>query len=161
MPGVFYDLVFSNAVFYTGADDMADDVIYGAIKDYVSANWTNTTIAWENEDFSRPEPPAPFIIFEITGTYYQQETIGDGTQANNRWDEEGVMFFHVLVPTGAGSMLARHYCKAIANLFRGLLLLDDNLEFMRASIGEGAPSDDAGMYWRTTVSVEWYMTDSH
>ena len=139
---------------------MADDVIYGAIKSYVTANWSACPIAWENEDFTRPEPPGPWILFEITGTYYQQESIGDSPQGANRWDEEGVMFFHVFVAKGTGSTLARQYAKALADLFRGLHLLSDNLEFMTASIGEGAVADDMAVYWRVSVSIEWRLIDS-
>lgn len=140
---------------------MSDDVIYNAIKTYVTANWTTCPIAWENEDFVRPEPPGPWILFDITGTYYQQESIGDSPQAHNRWDEEGVMFFHVFVPKGTGSALARQYAKAVANLFRGTLLLSDSLEFMMASIGESASADDMSVYWRISMSIEWRRIDSH
>jgi len=138
---------------------MADDVIYGAIKSYVTANWSACPIAWENEDFTRPEPPGPWILFEITGTYYQQESIGDSPQGRNRWDEAGVMFFHVFVPKGTGSTLARQYAKALANTFRGALLLSDSLEFLVASIGEGAVADDMAVYWRVSVSIEWRRID--
>lgn len=139
---------------------MADDIIYNAIKTYVTANWTSCPIAWENEDFVRPEPLAPWILFEITGTYYQQESIGDSPQFANRWDEAGVMFFHVFVPKGTGSALARQYAKAVANLFRGTLLISDSLEFMTASIGEGNISDEMAVYYRISVSIEWRRVDA-
>lgn len=139
---------------------MADDVIYGAIQDYVTANWSSYPIAWENAPFQRPPNAGPWILFEITGSMYDQQSIGASTQAANRYDQAGVMFFHVHVKKGTGSKAARQVGKQMADLFRGTLLIDENLEFMGMTIGEGNPADETGTYWRITVSIDWYFTDS-
>jgi len=138
---------------------MASDVVYTAIKNYLIGAWSNCPIAWENEDFVRPEPPGPWILFEITGTMYAQQSIGDSPQSANRWDEEGVMWLHVFVPKGTGSVLARNYAKGLADLFRGAWLIN-SLEFLAAAIGEGAPADDMAVYWRVSVSIEWRHWDA-
>lgn len=133
---------------------MASDVVYSAIKTYLTAQWTNCPIAWENESFDKPEPPAPWVLFEITGNMYDQQSIGDSPQAANRWDEEGMMWLHVMVPKGTGSVLARHYAKGLADVFRGARLID-TMEFLSATIGEGAPGDEQGNYFRVSVSIDW------
>lgn len=139
---------------------MADEVVYGAIKDYLTSAWTTSPIAWENETFDRPEPPAPWVLFEITGTMYDQESIGDSPQGANRWDMEGVLFLHVLVPKGTGSLTARQQARMLADLFRGLHLINDNLEFLQASIGEGNPGDQTGAWFRVSVSIDWRLSDA-
>jgi hypothetical protein len=138
---------------------MADDVIYSAIRTFLTTNWTTSPIAWENEEFDRPEPPAPWVLFEITGNLYAQESIGDSPQGANRWDEDGVMFLHVMVPRGSGSHTARQHAKLLADLFRGLHLVSDNLEFLDTNIGEGAPGDESGVWFRVSVSIQWRMID--
>lgn len=134
---------------------MASDTVYDAIRAHLETYWSATTIAWENEGFEKPEPPAPWVMVEVTGDLYAQMSIGAGNQAENRWDEEGELLMHVMVPAGTGARTARHHAKSLADLFRGALLIDDTLEFLDASIGMGQPGDEDGMWWRVSVSVDW------
>ncbi len=133
---------------------MASDVVYEAIEAYLRANWTETPLQFENENFDIPSS-REWVMVEMAGTVYGQQTIGADNQADNRWDEEGLLWLHVLVQAGSGSQLARRRCKALADLFRGALLLDDSLEFMDADIGIGAQGDDEGSTYRLSVSVDW------
>lgn len=143
---------------------MASDVVADAIEAYLSANWAATPISFENQPFSRPASDngaaAPFIALEITGTLYAQQSIGESAQAANRWDEEGQLWLHVYVQTDTGSSIARRYAKQLADLFRGLRLVGDNLEFMDASIGMGQPGDDDGVYWSVSVEIDWRRFDA-
>lgn len=139
---------------------MASGTVYDAIKAYLQAQWSTSPIAWENETFNKPEPPAPWVMVEIAGDVYAQMSIGADEQADNRWDEEGVLLLHVFVPTGTGASAARGHAKALADLFRGATLLSDSLEFMDASIGMGQPGDDDGMWWRISVSIDWRRMDA-
>lgn len=147
---------------------MASDVVYTAIRDYLDgvgatpAAWTDTPIQYENEnpvrmdDGGNPPNPTPWIMIEMTGTLYDQESIGANTQAQNRWDEEGQLFCHVFVPSGTGGVTARHLAKQFVDLFRGTRLLpDQTLEFMAASIGMGEIGDDAGNWFRVSVDIHW------
>lgn len=135
---------------------MASDAVYEAVKDYLTAQWSATPIKWENDTFQKPQPPAPWIAVEMTGTLYAQQSIGAGDeQTENRWDEDGILWLLIYVPTGSGSVTARRYAKQLADLFRGTLLLNDDLEFMDASIGAGEPGDDDGAYYMIQVSIDW------
>jgi hypothetical protein len=133
---------------------MSSPRVYSAIRGHLEARWTATPLAWENEAFTPPEL-APWVAVEVTGTLYSQASIGADDQASNRWDETGLVFLHVFVPTGTGTAVARQHCRALADTFRGLVLDEGALEFGDASIGMGAPGDDEGTTYRISVSVDW------
>ena len=130
------------------------DEVYDAIRAHMDANWTHTEIRWPNETYESPQEQ-PWIAFEIFGTVYGQESLGMQVQADNRWDQEGHIWFHIMVPQGSGSSSIRGAAKAIANLFRGLRLLNDDLEFRDASIGPGSADDDKGNWFRVSLSIQW------
>jgi hypothetical protein len=145
---------------------MASDIVYTAIRNYLDgvgatpAAWSTTPIQYENEAAVATADgsgnPVPWIMIEMTGTLYDQESIGANTQAQNRWDEEGQLYCHVFVPSGTGGLTARHLAKQFADLFRGTrLLVDQSLEFMNASIGMGEIGDDAGNWFRISVDIHW------
>lgn len=144
--------------------DLTDEV-YDAIRahlgDGISVGaWQYAPIAYPNEAFSAPEPPAPWVDFEITGTLYGQQSIGAHVQSENRWDEDGQIWLHVMVPVGTGGAAARGAAKTLANIFRGLTLLSGGLEFLDAQIGLGEPGDDNGNYFRISVSIDWRRMDA-
>jgi hypothetical protein len=141
---------------------MASGAVSAAIEDFLIANWTATLLSLENDQKATdgttlpPSPPVPFVEVSFTGRTYGQESIGAPTQATNRWDEDGLVFFDVLVEINTGSRTARTYAKSLCDLFRGLTLLNGNLEFLDASIGEGNRSDKyAGNYFVIPVDIEW------
>lgn len=142
---------------------MASGAVFGAIRTFLDGTggngaWTTTPIRWENE----PLDPLPtnFIDVEMTGTLYDQMSLGASTQAANRWDEEGVLWLHVLVPINSGGQAARTYCKSLADLFRGLTLLNNSLEFKEAFIGRGQAGFEDGSYYRISVYINWRRMDA-
>jgi hypothetical protein len=137
---------------------MASGVVYGAIKTYLQSNWTSTPLRFENETFQLTG--VPFVAVEMTGTLYGQESIGANTQAQNRWDEEGVLWLHVNVLMGTGGSTPRTYAKQLADLFRGLLLVNGSLEFKDAFIGRGQPGHEDGAYYRVSVYINWRRMDA-
>lgn len=146
---------------------MASGAVSAAIEDHLSANWTTTPLLFENKTAAEdgtPLPaatPAPFVSVSFTGRSYGQVSIGASLQADNRWDEEGFLFFDVLWPVGTGSRDARTAAKQLADLFRGLTLLSGNLEFLDTSIGTGAKSDQYnGNYFVIPVDIEWRRVEA-
>lgn len=132
---------------------MASGAVHDAIRTYLQSNWTTTSIRFENTAL---DPlPESFVDVEMTGTAYGQQSIGASLQEDNRWDEEGVLLLHVLVKINTGGSTVRTYAMSLANLFRGLLLLNDSLEFRDAFIGKGQPGHEDGMYYRVSVYVNW------
>ena len=126
---------------------------YSAIKAYLQSNWTTTPLRFPNEPLD-PLPDA-FVDVEITGTLYSQMSIGASTQAGNRWDEEGILWLHALVAVNTGSETVLEYARSLANLFRGLRLINDSLEFREAFIGKGQPGHEDGNYYRVSVYINW------
>lgn len=131
---------------------MASGAVFDAIKAYLQSNWTTTPIRFENEQFDLVET---FVDVEMTGTYYGQESFGASLQEDNRWDEEGVLWLHSLVKINTGGSAVRTQAKALADLFRGLLLINDSLEFRDAFIGRGQPGFEDGMYYRVSTYINW------
>lgn len=146
---------------------MASDAVYDAVKDYLTAQWTTSPIQWPNEpqidttdpttrgDPNNPPRPAPWVLFQITGTLYGQESIGAETQAANRWDEAGLIWFHVVVPAGTGGSVVRRHAKQLADLFRGTTLLSGSLMFGDARLGEGQAGNVDGSEYVVSVSLDW------
>lgn len=147
---------------------MASLEVYDAIRSALDPNlggaWTSTKLEWPNEPFTLPVDDQgnqlPYVSVMMTGTLYGQESIGVPVQADNRWDEEGILWLHVYVAVGAGERTQRQYCKQLADIFRGLTLLSDSLEFRDASLGIGEMGNEQGSLWRTSVSIEWRRMDA-
>lgn len=132
---------------------MASAAAFSAIRDYLVAQWATTPLAWDNEAFDRPEPPAAFVLVQVTGTSFAQASMGAGDRLSDRWMEEGVLLLSVIVPQGAGSQGARDIASALAGLFRGVALGD--LEFGDMSIGLGVPAEDQGPWWLLPLRINW------
>lgn len=137
---------------------MASGAVFDAIKTFLDGTggngaWQTTAVRWENE----PLDPLPdeFVDVEMTGTMYGQVSIGASSQEDNRWDEEGVLWLHVLVPVNSGGSTCRTYAKSLADLFRGLTLLSGSLEFRDAFIGKGQPGHEDGTKYRLSVYINW------
>lgn len=146
---------------------MASGAVSAAIEDFLIESWTTTPLLFENKNNAEdgtvlpPADPTAFVELSFTGRTYGQESIGASLQKDNLWIEEGMMFFDVLVPRGTGSRVARTYAKSLCDLFRGQTLLNDSLEFMVASIGEGSNSDKySGNYFIIPLDIEWKRFDA-
>lgn len=143
--------------------DLTDEV-FEAIKTYLgdgsplstaASNWVLAPVVYPNDNFELPNPPSPFVVFEISGDLYSQQSIGAFPQSTNRWDEAGRIWLHVMTPRASGNSAPRGGAKQLAKLFRGLTLLGGQLEFLDAAIGEGAPGTDDGNWFRISVNVRW------
>ena len=148
---------------------MAADAVYDAIKDYLSTHVSGLAdsvtgvvppFRFENENFDKPEPPAPWIAMALTGVLYGQQSLGASLQADNRWDESGHLWLPVFVPAGTGSSRARQLGKLLADIFRGLTLLSGSLEFRDAFIGEGGPANETGNWFELPVVIEWRRVEA-
>ncbi len=137
---------------------MATGPVFDAVKAFLTSNWTTTYIRFENEPYD-PDGVTPFVDVEMTGTAYGQQSIGAGRQQDNRWDEEGQLWLHVLVPSNTGGSTVRTYAKQIADLFKGLTLINGNLEFRDAFIGRGQPGFENGTYYRVSVYQKYRWQD--
>ncbi len=132
---------------------MASPEAFSPIEAYLKAEWTATPVAFENDGFEPPKTASAFVRVEIFGTYFAQASIGEGDRVENLWREAGMIYLHVCVPRGSGSLPARTYCRQLADLFRGQDL--GNIRFRDISIGAAEVGDEKGNYFRMTVTIEW------
>jgi len=149
---------------------MAADAVYDAIKAHLSTAGNVAVLAdattgivppfrFENETFDKPDG-APWIALSLSGVVYGQESIGAATQATNRWDETGNLWLSVYTPVGSGASRARQIAKLLADIFRGLTLINGDLEFLDTFIGSGGPADEEGNWFELPVVIEWRRVES-
>ncbi len=129
-----------------------------AVRTHLDANWTTTPLVYQN---TLTEPPAttagnlqPWVYVEISFNGTDQWSIGEEDRTDNRWREDGSVFFHLFTPAGAGVEVSDQYADAMVELFRGVQLSPD-IEFRDFTSDIGGPGDDNGNYYRVTVAVEW------
>lgn len=138
---------------------MSSEAVYAAIQAHVTANWTQTPVAWENDLFRPPATPNPWLLVEITAMQMDQRSIGAGTRNANYWREIGQLWLHLFVPSGTGSLTARALLRQAVDLFRGTDI--GAITFTSAQIGVGESAQVAergvrdGMWWRLSAAVEW------
>lgn len=146
--------------------DAPYDDVFDAIVAHINQNWDSSlaAIVYENEGDDAPAGDlAPWVQMVLDTSLYAQQSIGGGADdepGGNRWDESGTLWFHVFIPRGSGSREARRLGKALANLFRGRLLLDDELEFGDADLGAGDPGQENGNYYLMSVNIDWRRTEA-
>ncbi|MBC9176767.1 phage tail terminator-like protein [Pseudoroseomonas ludipueritiae] len=73
------------------------------------------TVAWPNEPFDLPEPPAPFLAVDLRADGSEPMELGPGV-----WLEEGMIDVAVVIPTGSGITEGVALRKQAADWFRGL-----------------------------------------
>lgn len=138
---------------------MSSDTVFSSVRSFLEndSGWDRNAVplVFENEDFTppAPDPDKAWVLVEMTGNFYEPESIGAGSDAANRYGEEGQIFFHVMVPKGVGSQVARQYGRQLVDLFRGRELDSGKITFPSSSIGRGEPGDEDGVWWRLGCSV--------
>ena len=143
---------------------MASQAIYDAIRAHLEANWTATPLVFENEDYSALGSHSHFAIVEIAGSYFGRESIGTGDPDQDRFDEEGELWVHLMMRANVGTRVARGHLTNLADIFRGLKLMSDRLEFLDARVGFGESvsqsSGNDGGWFRLSMTIDWRLIDA-
>ena len=108
------------------------------------------TVAWPNEDFNRPEPPAIWLDIEFSSSSEDAIEIGART-----WQEDGSLWLHFMLPRGQGIDGALRIKDALSAAFRDVPDAAVGLSYRGQStdpIGEGT---DNGVYRRMTLMVRY------
>jgi hypothetical protein len=114
-------------------------------------------VRYENDfcqDLLDANTPA-WVYVEVYGDSYRQDTTG--APGANVWEETGVTYAHVLVPSGEGSSSARIYARTLMNLFREKPI--DGLFMPEMSLGAGNPGRDFPNYWSLALTIYWTRRD--
>lgn len=108
-------------------------------------------IALPNRTFNAPSGvPAPWLLVQMTGGSGRPIELGGSI-----WQDEGQSFIHVMVPTNTGTDAANDIVDQVIAMFRGPPTEPVVYTVVTADPG-GAGSDD-GLYWRTSVTADWYV----
>lgn len=131
--------------------------ITAAIRQRLTANWTTTSVLFENLEEEKIKQngllPDSFIVLEVVFFDSYQKDMGD--PANRGYRTEGVIKLHILTPAARGDGLSKEYADALAQIFRGKRF--NGVVCSAASIrGGGEKADAAGRYWRETLAVDFY-----
>ncbi|CAO3446630.1 hypothetical protein [Azospirillum argentinense] len=150
---------------------MATIHAFSAIKSFIESRWpdaapTKCPLAWDNDPFTQPQPrgPAPGPVpgqlapnhwarVIVGGDLWDQESIGSGDPAEERWDEVGEMMVIAFAPTGTGSETIRKVLTAFAEMCRGQ---DTGIvEFRSIRFDPIGAKDDSGNWWGMTITINW------
>jgi len=133
---------------------MASAEVFDVIEQRLGAEWGSTPVVFENDLWSAPDTPAPFVFVEVFGDFFSQASIGGGEGLEaNLWREEGQLLLHVMTPNDTGSRAARVTAKQLLDLFRGQEI--GGVVFRDAAIGAGEPGRNFANYYAMTASVTW------
>jgi len=132
---------------------MSSPEAFDTIHDNLVAQWTTTPLVFENQPFPLPATPAPWVMVEVFGDFFDQISIGAAPVLSNLWREEGQLLMHVMTPGNTGTGLARTYAKQLVDLFRGQEI--SGVRFRDASIGHSTPGKHDGSYYRMTATINW------
>jgi hypothetical protein len=130
---------------------------FKSVLDTYAAGADALPVRYENEfcqDLLDVNTPA-WIYVEGYGDNYRQDTMG--APGANVWEETGVTYLHVMVPSGEGSTNARTYSRALMNLFREKPV--SGLFMPEMSLGAGEPGQDFPNYWSFAVTIYWTRRD--
>lgn len=133
-----------------------------AIRARLEANWTTTRITYENETPADPWPPVggdgwpvPWVNIEIASVSSAMR--GAGTPGDQIWVTDGFIYVHVFVPSGSGNDTADTYANTIGEIFRAKVFYNAGdgcyVRTWAPRIGPGELSDEAGAWFRVTMSV--------
>ena len=131
---------------------------FDATSAFLAANWLACPLTWSNDAYDPPTDGATtWILADMSSRSFEAMTIGSGDPATDRWDEMGWLSLHIMVPIGNGTRDARAKASTLADLFRGLRLLGDRLEFGDMTIGADGGRSEDGNWFRFTVEIEWRL----
>lgn len=133
---------------------MINPIVSSAIREFleVGVAWNACPLAWENETFNEPDPPAPWALLRLTGGS-EQESIGD--PGNNLWRDSGRLMIDVFAPAGGGAVPAQSLLHALVILFRERQLIGDALMFDDVLDGGTGRATEEIPWFRASASIAW------
>ncbi len=120
-------------------------------------DFTALPVRYENQfcqDLIDAGTPA-WVYVEVFGDTYEQDTMG--APGANVWEERGITYLHVMVPSGTGSRQARAHANDLLYLFREQQI--GGLSMTEMSIGAGEPGQDFPNYFSIAATIFWTRRD--
>lgn len=134
---------------------MSYSATVGAIEDYLSARWTGTPLIGDGERFERPDPPAPFVMFEVEAD--PARVVSYGGESGGHQQADARLLFTVFAPVdGGGRGLARELGDRLAELFPvgGVV---QGTRFRLPGFGRVLPADDGPGWLSMDVTIPFVI----
>lgn len=143
---------------------MASIRAFNALHSFIAASWPDAApmacpLAWDNVPFTPPQPYDQQDQLQcwgrvlVNGDLWDQQTIGSGTPAEDRWDETGSLVLTVFSPVGAGSEPNRSLLTAFAEMCQGQDI--GTLEFQDMRFDPIGAKDESGVWWGMLITIDW------
>lgn len=132
---------------------MSTPVPWNDARNRILAANLGVPIHWPNEAFQEPADTLTLWL-AVEMDSHADHPIEIGATV---WQEEGTLSVHVMAPIGTGTDAARILGKQVMDLFRHLASAP--VIYLSSAIGSGAAADPRGLWWVTTVSIDWRYQD--
>ncbi|MBP2233085.1 hypothetical protein J2847_006420 [Azospirillum agricola] len=147
---------------------MASLHAFELLRSFVDATWPDAAPApcplnWDNEAFALPQPfdaqdqPQCWGRVLVNGDLWEQQSIGAGDPAAERWGETGSLLLTVFAPVNAGSQPVRAQLTAFAEMCRGQDL-GGQLELQDVHFDPIGTKDESGAWWGMTITIDWFRS---
>lgn len=124
------------------------DDLSAAVRAILDAEWTETPVAYQNEEFQAPDGPWIYCeVLPVDG----DDSLFNSPGLGHRTDV-GLLAFHVFIPTGTGVAAALRLARLVGKLF-SLRTIAPGVQTEGRSLGGAGSSDDEGNWYRVSASV--------
>jgi hypothetical protein len=130
---------------------MASPIVFTAVRDLIEGSFTDAPVIWPNEG-SLSDGSAPWVYIDVSGVLTRRIELGIAAS-----EETGIIWCHVFVPIGTGTLAAREIIRTLSRLF--MAARDSPLTYGDQATSQGDPGDDDGVYWRQTLTVDYQFQD--
>lgn len=138
---------------------MSLDGAYSEIRTRITTVWPTleaaVPLAFPDENFQEPDPPAPWLFVEIR--WSGGEIITIGAPGSNRARRDGWVSFSAMVPTGTGEQRGMQLIGKAGGMLEGQTV--GSATFFGMEPGGGVSTTDSGLYTGQTADVSFYVDD--
>lgn len=124
-----------------------------AMRARFAAAWTETAIAYQNEDFG--DQSSPWVYFEAIST--ASDLRGAGLPGDHVWLTRGYIYVHVFTPEGYGYPESLRLADNAGEIFRAATFYQDGAGAKvvcgAPQIDGGASDADNGNWFRVTCAI--------
>jgi hypothetical protein len=126
------------------------DEVFEAVRSLLLDEWSETVIAFQNEEFQAPQDGSPWIYCEVLPV--DADTTIFGSTGLRIQSDLGLIACHVFAPTGTGAGAVFGLAARVGKLLQ-LRTIGPGVETAGRSLGGAASADDEGNWFRVSSSV--------
>jgi len=139
---------------------MSLDAAVTAVRTRAETLWPgvepSVTLAFEDDDFQAPQPPAPWVMIEVIWGG-GGEFLSVGSPGSNLARRPGHIWAHGFIPQGTGTVRAHQIASEAASMFEGA---DFGGLVCQAMQPGGPAGSENGNYFGQSVSIPFNFDES-